>query len=91
MNEESFDLLTFAVETAGVVYAAACIWLVVRIINRREKWAKWTMGALLIVLGLYVASSGPTIPMAIRWRWAVNTPTRFVSGRVYECDHWDLT
>lgn len=35
-----------------------CIWLVVRIVNRRERWAKWTMGALIAGSVLYVASFG---------------------------------
>lgn len=33
----------------AVAYAAVCVWLAVRIINRREKWASWTAVALLVV------------------------------------------
>jgi hypothetical protein len=42
----------------GVVFAALCVWLTVRIVNRRERWAKWT---LVVIVGLpvvYVASFG---------------------------------
>jgi hypothetical protein len=44
----------------GAAFAALCIWLTVRIINRRERWAKWTLAAAVIGLPmLYVASFGP--------------------------------
>jgi type VI protein secretion system component VasK len=33
----------------SVAFAAFCVWLVVRIINRRERWAKWTLAGALIV------------------------------------------
>ena len=46
----------------GVAFAAFCIWLTVRIVNRREKWAKWTMVSLIALPVLYVASFGP-------WLW----------------------
>jgi len=42
----------------GVAFAALCIWLAVRIINRRERWARWTL-ALVGVPSLYLASFGP--------------------------------
>ena len=34
---------------AAVVFAAFCVWLTVRIINRRERWAKWTAVALIVL------------------------------------------
>ena len=43
----------------AVVFAAFCFWLTVRFINRREKWAKWTLPAVVGVPVLYVASFGP--------------------------------
>jgi hypothetical protein len=39
--------------------AAFCVWLTVRIINRRERWAKWTLAGVVGVPVLYVASFGP--------------------------------
>jgi hypothetical protein len=45
--------------TVGVTLAAMCIWLPVRIINRRERWAKWTLAAAVCVPLLYVFSFGP--------------------------------
>jgi hypothetical protein len=44
---------------SGLVVAAFVIWLTVRIVNRRERWAKWTAVALSIPLVLYPLSSGP--------------------------------
>jgi hypothetical protein len=43
----------------GIAFASFCVWLVVRIINRRERWAKWTLGVTLSLPVLYVASFGP--------------------------------
>jgi hypothetical protein len=42
-----------------VAFAAFCIWLGVRIVNRRERWAKWMLSATLALPVLYVASFGP--------------------------------
>jgi hypothetical protein len=41
----------------GVAFAALCVWLMVRIINRRERWAKWTAIAVspaVIYFGAYL-------------------------------------
>jgi hypothetical protein len=36
------------------------VWLTVRIVNRRERWAKWTAIGIVVALPLlYVASFGP--------------------------------
>jgi hypothetical protein len=43
----------------GVSYAAFCIWLTVRIANRRERWAKRAAVAAAFVPLLYALSSGP--------------------------------
>jgi hypothetical protein len=43
----------------AVAFAAFCVWLVVRIFNRRERWAKWTLAAGLGLPVLYLASFGP--------------------------------
>jgi hypothetical protein len=32
-----------ALSIFGVAFAAFCMWLAVRIVNRRERWAKWTL------------------------------------------------
>jgi len=41
------------------VFAALCVWLGVRIANRRERWAKWTAVVGVVGAVLYVASFGP--------------------------------
>src|SRR5262245_41026233 len=52
----------------SVVYAAFCIWLMVRIVNRRERWARRTLAALVVGMPvLYVAGFGPAI-----WRTELN-------------------
>jgi len=49
-----------AVAIFGIVVAAFCVWLAVRIFNRRERWAKWTLAGLVLGLPLlYVLSFGP--------------------------------
>ncbi len=41
------------------VYVALLIWLTVRIVNRKERWAKWTLAVVVGLLVLYVLSFGP--------------------------------
>jgi hypothetical protein len=48
-----------ALSIFGVTFAALCVWLTVRIINRRERWAKWTLAAVIGLPVLYAASFGP--------------------------------
>lgn len=45
---------------SAVAYLAVLLWLGVRIFNRRERWAKWTLvGAIFEVPLIYVLSIGP--------------------------------
>jgi len=58
-----------------VAFAAFCVWLTVRIVNRKERWAKRLALWLIVLLPtLYVLSSGPLIQLAF-WRERVGTPT----------------
>jgi hypothetical protein len=57
-GEVSFQIL-------GIVFVAYCIWLTVRIVNRRERWAKRTAAGLVIVLA-YPLSFGPACWLADR-------------------------
>ena len=53
----------------GVAFAAFCIWLGVRMLNRRDRWAKRTLVGLVLGLPvLYVASFGPACWTASRTR-----------------------
>jgi hypothetical protein len=51
----------------GVVFAAGCLWLTVRIINRREEWARWTaIGIALTMFVGYPLSLFPILWLATR-------------------------
>jgi hypothetical protein len=43
----------------AVAFAAFCVWLGVRIVNRRERWAKWTLLMSVGLPVLYFLSFGP--------------------------------
>jgi hypothetical protein len=43
----------------AIAFVAFCLWLTVRVINRRERWAKWTLTAAISLPLMYVASFGP--------------------------------
>lgn len=51
--------MTTLLPSSCVGFAALCVWLAVRIVNRRERWAKWTLAAVIVVPVLYFASFGP--------------------------------
>jgi hypothetical protein len=50
--------MTILLPALALAFGAFCVWLVVRIVNRRERWAKWTLGAVVGVPVLYVLSFG---------------------------------
>src|SRR5437588_6346871 len=60
----------------GVTFAAFCIWLTVRIVDRRERWAKrlaqWLV-ILLLTTGLYGMSIGPAFYVVQRLGWSGGT------------------
>jgi hypothetical protein len=66
MDDEYFDIWPFVVPAVGVVFAAVCIWLGVRIVNRRERWAKWMLAGVVGLPMLYVLSFGPACWIASR-------------------------
>jgi len=43
----------------AIAFAAFCVWLTVRIVNRRERWAKWMLAGVIGLPVLYVASFRP--------------------------------
>ncbi|MBI3865464.1 MAG: hypothetical protein HY290_26615 [Planctomycetia bacterium] len=51
--------MMIVVSTLAVAFAAFCVWLTVRIVNRKERWAKRTAAGVLGVPVLYVLSFGP--------------------------------
>jgi hypothetical protein len=48
-----------AVSIIGFSYGAILVWLVVRVANRRQRWAKWTLVTVIGLPVLYIASLGP--------------------------------
>ena len=57
--------MTILLPALATAFAAFCVCLGVRIINRRERWAKWTLSVVVGLPVLYVASFGP-------WCWIVS-------------------
>ena len=51
--------MTIVLAVLGVAFAAFVVWLAVRIVNRRERWAKRVAIALAVALVLYPLSIGP--------------------------------
>jgi hypothetical protein len=59
MSEDEFDIWSVILPALAVAFTAFCVWLTVRIVNRRERWAKWTLTVTLSLPVLYVLSYGP--------------------------------
>jgi hypothetical protein len=57
--------MSILLPTLAIAFAAFCVWLTVRIVNRRERWAKWTFAVLIGLPVLYVLSFGP-------WCWILS-------------------
>ena len=55
------DMIIF-LPALAIAFTAFFVWLMVRIINRRERWAKWTLAAVVGLPGLYVLRFGPACP-----------------------------
>src|SRR5262245_31992187 len=51
----------------AIAFSACCLWLAVRVINRRERWAKWAF-AVMVVTALfgYPLSIGPACWLTAR-------------------------
>jgi apolipoprotein N-acyltransferase len=57
-------VLAIVLPILAVAFSAFCVWLVVRIVNRRDRWAKWTLAATVGLPVVYLLSTGPVI-----WLW----------------------
>jgi hypothetical protein len=44
--------MSIVLPALGIAFAAFCVWLGVRVYNRRERWAKWSL-ATILMSGLY--------------------------------------
>src|SRR6185369_425653 len=83
--------MTILLPALAVAFAAFCVWLTVRVVNRRERWAKRTLAVTLSLPLLYVLSFGPAC-----WLFSSTVPLdslvasvmSSVTGRTYSgCAH----
>jgi hypothetical protein len=51
--------MSIVLPTLAVAIASFCVWLGLRIFNRRERWAKWTLASVVCLPMLYVLTFGP--------------------------------
>jgi hypothetical protein len=79
MSDEAATVVGFAWSVIGATFVSIGVWLVVRIVNRKERWAKWTAVALATTPALYVLSSGPMTVIAMH-RKITTTSTVFPDG-----------
>lgn len=54
--------MTPLLPTLAVALAAFCVWLTVRIVNRRERWAKWALAIALALAALFTLLNQATDP-----------------------------
>ena len=47
--------MTSVLPALAVAFAASCLWLTVRIVNRGESWTKWTLLAFIVYAAYFVA------------------------------------
>jgi nitrate reductase NapE component len=77
LSKAIFPNLVVAVVAA---FAAFCVWLGVRIANRRERWSKWTAAGLVIALVVYPISFGPACLLGEKLGWPqwISDPFGFI-------------
>jgi hypothetical protein len=76
--------MTTVLARLGLAFAALAVWLTVRIINRRERWAKRTAVALTVVLLGYPLSFGPACWIIDRWEHGdINRNSVRFTAKVY--------
>src|SRR6185312_12156154 len=52
--------MTLALSIFAVAFASLCVWLALRIVNRRERWAKWTLAVIVTATPfVYLLGVGP--------------------------------
>src|SRR5262245_38936627 len=73
--------------TVGAAYAAFFAWLIVRIVNRKERWAKRMLAMVVALPVLYVASFGPACWWDSRSSFG---PAVVGYGSMPHAAHWPL-
>jgi hypothetical protein len=66
MSDDDFEVWSVVLPALAIAFAAFCVWLAVRIFNRRERWAKRTLAAAVGLPALYVATFGPACWLAAK-------------------------
>ena len=68
--------MTILLPVLAIAFAAVCVWLTVRVVNRRERWAKWMLAA-----GISTAMYGGAYPALLdpNPQWD-KTETVYLSG-----------
>ncbi len=56
--------MTIILPALAITFAAACVWLTIRVYNRRERWAKWTLAGVVLALA-YPLSCGPMLWLGV--------------------------
>jgi hypothetical protein len=56
--------MSIVLPALAFAFAAFCVWLTVRIVNRRERWAKWMLAAVVGIPVLYIVNFCPAC-----WLW----------------------
>jgi nitrate reductase NapE component len=71
MSEGELAKVTFPNLLVAIVaaFGAFCVWLAVRIFNRRERWAKRTALGLVIAVVVYPLSFGPACWLGEEFGW----------------------
>ncbi len=60
--QSHYAVASTAIEILGVAFAALCVGLTVRVMNRRERWAKRVLFATIILVPvIYLGSFGPAM------------------------------
>jgi hypothetical protein len=74
--------MALALPIFGVAFAAFCVWLVVRIVNRKERWAKWTL-ATVVSTAIYGGGYSALLDSNPQWdkTETVYLPGPFGEGR----------
>ena len=86
MDDGPFNTMSVVVQALGLALAAFAVWLTVRIINRRERWALWTAAALALMLVCCAVclAPGSGINGIYKHDWTVH-----VNGYAFGIDQFD--
>ncbi len=60
--------MTITIPALSVAFAAFCVWMTVRIVNRQERWAKWSAVSMILICVYGVAYAAMMQPCLLFWR-----------------------